>query len=189
MTSLPAAEVRGLEMRTGDLVIIGRNDNQLGLFNGTRAIVTATNSEGGSLTLHTDDDRVVSVTTAWAARHDLNHAYAMTLHKAQGLTVDHALLYGSDALTREAGYVGLSRGRRQNHTYLSPTTRMSGRTGECDFNRPDPLADEQQPIAVLTQRLRASRSHQLASNQQPGGWARTGPYDERSPTRVEGRSL
>jgi conjugative relaxase-like TrwC/TraI family protein len=129
-----------LEMRTGDLVIIGRNDNRLGLYNGTRAVVTAINVETGSLTLRTDDERHVTLTSGWAARHDLSHAYAMTLHKAQGLTVDRALLYGSEALTREAGYVGLSRGRRENHIYVSAATRMPGRTGECDFDQPDPLA-------------------------------------------------
>jgi ATP-dependent exoDNAse (exonuclease V) alpha subunit len=175
-------------MRTGDLVIVGRNDNRLGLYNGTRAIVTAINVETDSLTLHTDDDRQVSIPATWAVRHDLSHAYAMTLHKAQGLTVDHALLYGSQALTREAGYVGLSRGRRENHIYLSTTGRKSGRTGECDFDQPDPLADEQQPITELARRLHIRRSHQLASHQQPGGWARPGPYDERPRTQVEGRS-
>jgi ATP-dependent exoDNAse (exonuclease V) alpha subunit len=69
-----------LKMRAGDLVIIGRNDNRMGLYNGTRAVVTGINSEAASLTLHTDDDRDVTVT--WAVRHDLSHAYAMTLHKA-----------------------------------------------------------------------------------------------------------
>jgi hypothetical protein len=44
-------------------------------------------------------------------------------------------------MTREAGYFGLSRGRRKNHIYLSHTTRMTGRTGECDFDQPDPLAE------------------------------------------------
>ena len=177
-----------LEMRTGDLVIIGRNDNRLGLYNGTRAVVTAINVEADSLTLRTDDDRDVTVTATWAARHDLSHAYAMTLHKAQGLTVDHALLYGSEALTREAGYVGLSRGRRENHIYLSATTRMPGRTGECDFDQPDPLADEQQPIAALARRLHTSRSHQLASHQHPDAWRSPRPLDEYTRTRSEGLS-
>jgi ATP-dependent exoDNAse (exonuclease V) alpha subunit len=176
-------------MRAGDLVIVGRNDNRLGLYNGTRGIVTAVNVETDSLTLHTDDDdRDITVNAAWAARHDLTHAYAMTLHKAQGLTADHALLYGSEALTQEAGYVGLSRGRHENHIYLSATTRMSGPTGECDFDQPNPLAGDQQPIATLARRLQASRTHQLASYQQPGGWARTPPYDERSRTQEEGLS-
>ena len=65
---------------------------------------------------------------------------------------------------------------------------MPGRTGECDFDQPGPLADQQQPIAALARRLHTSRTHQLASNQQPGGWARPGPYEERSRTQVEGLS-
>ena len=43
----------------------------------------------------------------------------MTCHKAQGATVDVALLYGAGALTREAGYVALSRGRAANHLYVA----------------------------------------------------------------------
>jgi ATP-dependent exoDNAse (exonuclease V) alpha subunit len=88
----------------------------------------------------------------------------MTVHKAQGLTVDHALLYGSQALTREAGYDGLSRGRRENHIYAT-TTELSARTGECDFAQRDPLNRSEEPIADLTRRLHTSRAHQLASNQ------------------------
>jgi hypothetical protein len=45
-----------LEMRTGDLVLVGRNDNRLGLCNGTRALVTAVDVAADSLTLRTDDD-------------------------------------------------------------------------------------------------------------------------------------
>ena len=176
-----------LDLRTGDLVIVGRNDNRLGLYNGTRGVVTAINSEADSLTLHTDDDRDVTVTAVWAASHDLRHAYAMTLHKAQGLTVDQALLYGGAALTREAGYVGLSRGRRENHVYAT-TREMSARNGECDFAKRDPLADEQQPVTDLARRLHNSRAHRLASQHQPDSWRSPRPHDEYSRTRSEGLS-
>jgi ATP-dependent exoDNAse (exonuclease V) alpha subunit len=176
-----------LEMRTGDLVIVGRNDNRLGLYNGTRAVVMAVDAEAHSLTLHTDDDRDVTVTANWAAGHDLRHAYAMTLHKAQGLTVDHALLYGTQALTREAGYVGLSRGRRENHVYAT-TREMSAQHGECDFTKHDPVADQQVPIADLTRRLHTTRSHQLASHHLTGGWRATRTQDDNTRSRLEGRS-
>jgi ATP-dependent exoDNAse (exonuclease V) alpha subunit len=183
-TSCNASDDDPLDLRTGDLVVVGRNDNRLGLYNGTRGIVTAVDVAADSLTLRTDDDRDVTLAATWAARHALSHAYAMTLHKAQGLTVDHALLYGSQALTREAGYVGLSRGRRENHIYAT-TAEMSGRNGECDFasNRP---ADEQQPIADLTRRLHNSRTHELASSQ-IGGW-RSPSHDDYARDRTEGLS-
>ena len=69
------------------------------------------------MSMHTDDQRQVTVPAAWAGTH-LDHGYAMTCHKAQGATVDIALLYGTGALTREAGYVALSRGRTANHLYV-----------------------------------------------------------------------
>ncbi len=51
----------------------------------------------------------------------------MTCHKAQGATVDIALLYGAGALSREAGYVALSRGRTSNHLYV-PNDHDNDRT-------------------------------------------------------------
>ena len=65
---------------------------------------------------------------------------------------------------------------------------MSGRTGECDFDQPDPLADEQQPIAALARRLHTSRTHQLASHQQAGGWARRDRTTNHPAPELEGRS-
>lgn len=47
---------------------------------------------------------------AWLAGGALAHGYATTIHKAQGLTVDTTLIYGLGPLTREHGYVALSRG-------------------------------------------------------------------------------
>lgn len=178
-----------LDLRTGDLVIVGRNDYRLGLFNGTRAVVTAVDVRASSLTLHTEDDRRVTLTAAWAARHDLRHAYAMTIHKAQGLTVDHALLYGAQGLTREAGYVGLSRGRRENHIYTT-TDQLSARTDECDFTRADPLVGEEQLTVALARRLSSSRAHRLASHDrpQPGAWRSARPFDESTQSRAEGLS-
>jgi len=48
----------------------------------------------------------------------LDHAYAMTIHKAQGMTRDVALTLADDTFYREAAYTALSRGRRENRLYL-----------------------------------------------------------------------
>jgi hypothetical protein len=119
-------------LRTGDLVIIGRNDNGLGLYNGTRAVITAIDVAADSLTLRTDDDRHVTITATWAARHGLSHACAMTLHKAQGLTVDHACSTAAMTVSR-------SRPRRTRTCSLEPiapatasiTVATSPRGGDC----------------------------------------------------------
>lgn len=43
----------------------------------------------------------------------------MTIHKAQGLTCDQALVYATDDLYQELGYVAMSRGRDTNRLYLA----------------------------------------------------------------------
>lgn len=49
--------------------------------------------------------------------------YASTIHRAQGMTVDTAHLLLDETTTREAAYVGLTRGRHTNHVYV-PTSQL-----------------------------------------------------------------
>ncbi len=59
-----------------------------------------------------------------------DHGSAMTLHKAQGLTVRSALVVGSNSLSAEAGYVGLTRGTCANHLFLS-SRDLHDLTSDC----------------------------------------------------------
>jgi conjugative relaxase-like TrwC/TraI family protein len=152
----------------GDQVIVTRNDHQLGLLNGTRGVLI--DVDNNALTLMPDHSNdTVSVTPAWAADH-LDHGYAMTVHKAQGLTTKVALLYGSAALCQQAGYVGMSRGTDANHLFASATALTPEAAGvEVDvpsfelMTGPDP--DE--VLDRLRERLAVSTRHTLASDQQP----------------------
>lgn len=65
----------------GDRVIWIVNDYDLDLFNGTQAIVYRIN-DNGSLELFTEDGREVTIPPG--KRKNLEVAYAMTIHKAQG---------------------------------------------------------------------------------------------------------
>lgn len=112
--------------------------------------------------------------TGWAAER-LAHAYAMTVHKAQGLTVDACLLYGTAALSQQAGYVALSRGRAANHLYtsLDLTTGLNRETGRgagwSPGYQPVPIA-ELRPLEIvgaLARQLAADPGHRLASSQRP----------------------
>jgi hypothetical protein len=128
----------------GDLVMVTKNDHSRDVLNGTRATVTAHHpvaagprhdrGRAGELLLQTADGRQVRVPTGWLLDGRLEHAYAMTCHKAQGLTAEHTLVYGTAALTRQSGYVALSRGRSSNHLY----TALDAATATADLDHPRP---------------------------------------------------
>ncbi|MDX6219768.1 MAG: hypothetical protein QOJ48_1449 [Frankiales bacterium] len=106
-----------ISYRTGDQVLVTRNDHRRGLLNGTTATITHVDKH--RLTLTTSSGRIVDVDRTWLEEGRLDHGYAMTVHKAQGRTVHTALLVGDGSLSSQAGYVGLSRGTHANHLYLT----------------------------------------------------------------------
>ena len=150
----PQGEER--EYRAGDQVLITRNDHQRGVLNGTTGTVTDIGDRGMRLTL--TDGRTVDLDHAWLRHGHLDHAYALTVHKAQGRTVTHALLLSSESATRELGYVGMSRGTSSNQLYLEHTDR-SGDQGTCATRPP---WTPPQP-AEKARRLSRSGRQQLAS--------------------------
>ncbi len=103
----------------GDQVVCLHNDRRLGVINGTLATVVEVAVDNRSLTIQTNDGARRELPGWYLEEGYLDHSYALTIHKAQGMTVDRAFLLGSDRLYREAGYVGLSRGRLSNHLYVA----------------------------------------------------------------------
>jgi ATP-dependent exoDNAse (exonuclease V) alpha subunit len=141
------------EYRAGERVLVTANDHRLGLLNGTGAVITAVDAHSSLVSMQTDDERHVTVPVPWAGTH-LDHGYAVTCHKAQGATVDVALLYGTGALTREVGYVALSRGRVANHLYVSD-----------DHDDRAAVVDDERHLDRLAARLAVSQHQTLAIRQ------------------------
>lgn len=139
--------VDGNHASVGDEVITRLNDRRLRtgsgswVKNGDRWRVTAV-GEDGSVTLRRsagadgplDGGRhrarphpagagaTVVLTADYVARH-LDLGYAITVHRSQGGTVDVAhVLVASSAMTREALYVALTRGRQANHAWVATDT-------------------------------------------------------------------
>lgn len=98
----------------GDEVLVRRNRYDLGVLNGD--LGTITRAGDGCLHVRTASGRDLELPLDYVADH-LQHAYARTVHKSQGLTCDVALLLGDDTFYAELGYTGLTRGRRENHLY------------------------------------------------------------------------
>ena len=104
----------------GDRVYFLRNERGLGVKNGTLGTVleiggsaSGPNSPGRGewLTVRLDDGRQVSFDLKDYAHVD--HGYAATVHKSQGVTVDRTHVLASPLMDRHAAYVGLTRHREQ----------------------------------------------------------------------------
>lgn len=101
-----------------DQVLALRNDYQLGLLNGTRALVERIDTSRREMILTTTDRTRLVVPFAYAEAGHLAHGYATTIHKAQGATVDRCYILADDTLTREHAYTALSRGRYGNELFI-----------------------------------------------------------------------
>ena len=70
----------------------------------------------GSLAVRLDDGRTTELPRALTSSNRLAHAYAITVHRSQGATVDTAH-YLEDGGGRELAYVALSRARLRGTVY------------------------------------------------------------------------
>jgi Ti-type conjugative transfer relaxase TraA len=95
------------EFATGDRIMFLRNEHSLGVKNGSLARVEAITAARISVLL--DDGRQVGFDVKDYSHVD--HGYAATVHKAQGVTVDRAHVLATPGLDRHAAYVALSRHR------------------------------------------------------------------------------
>ena len=69
----------------------------------------------------------VMLERSYVERGWVDHAYALTIHKAQGITCDHVLIVGPAGLCREGIYVALSRARLSAWIYAT-----TAQVGELD---------------------------------------------------------
>lgn len=94
----------------GDRIIWTKNDYELGLLNGTQALVRQI-KKGGAMEITTDDGREVTVEAAKKIHVEV--AYAMTIHKSQGSEWPMVVLCASSAHwvmhDRNLLYTGASR--------------------------------------------------------------------------------
>ena len=104
---------------TGDEVVTTRNDRRFvtssgaWVRNGDRWQVLGRRPDGSLLAGSLDARGKVRLPSEYV-RENVALAYAVTVHKAQGITTDQAVLVVDKATTAEHLYVGLTRGRAHN---------------------------------------------------------------------------
>ena len=97
-----------LALGPGDRVMLTRPHRALDLPRSAFGTVVATRADGIDLLV---DGSPGAVTLDLATFRDLDYGYAATIHKSQGVTVDHTLVLGHGRMNRHAIYVALTRHR------------------------------------------------------------------------------
>src|SRR5205085_2373922 len=113
--------------------------------NGDRWHVEHRREDGALVVAHLDGHGRVVLPAGYAAEH-VALAYAVTVHKAEGVTVDRAVLLADGATSGEHLYVGMTRGRHDNRVCVVTDCASTGHG-----HRPPPT-----PVEVLTEVMHRS---------------------------------
>ncbi|KQM21509.1 conjugal transfer protein TraA [Sphingomonas sp. Leaf24] len=101
------AERGDRQFASGDRIMFLRNERSMGVKNGTLGTVEQVSADRMGVRL--DDGRQVGFDVKDYAAVD--HGYAATIHKSQGVTVDRTHVLATPGMDRHAAYVALSRHR------------------------------------------------------------------------------
>jgi Ti-type conjugative transfer relaxase TraA len=131
---------------SGDRIMFLRNERELGVKNGTLGTVEEVTPQ--RMSVRVDDGRSLAFDLKDYAHVD--HGYAATIHKAQGMTVDRAHVLATPGMDSHGAYVALSRHREgvalhygqddfADHARLVRTlSRERGKDMASDYQRADP---------------------------------------------------
>ena len=139
-TEGPAAQVaRDQTVRVGDIIVSRDNDPTITVHrgphhaegqavdqvrNGNRWRVAGVDETTNRVAAERLTDKARVLFDGDYLRQHVHLGYAVTVHAAQGVTVDTAHTVLGETASRTQAYVGLSRGRQTNHAYLY--TRFGG---------------------------------------------------------------
>ena len=119
-----------LELKEGAAVMFTKNSPQGRFVNGTLGVVSGWGADGMPIVKTKDNLRITAEPMEWQLEEQgkvrasisqlpLRLAYAMTVHKSQGMSMDAAIMDLSKAFEYGQGYVALSRVRRLSGVYLT----------------------------------------------------------------------
>jgi hypothetical protein len=118
----------GTEFQAGDRIVV--RDNWYAhsdLRNGQTGTITTIHPETGGVTFRRDVDGAVVDLPASYVDASVDHAYAQTIHTAQGQTFEATHLYVDTGVSSEHGYTGLSRAQGETHLWVNTGRTVNGR--------------------------------------------------------------
>ncbi|CDK01600.1 TrwC relaxase [Microbacterium sp. C448] len=148
-TLTPGPEVEladGTMAGAGDTIITRRNDRRLRngkdwVRNGDTWAIKDVRDDG-SVTIRRTGRRfgaAIVLPAAYVAEH-VDLGYAVTAHRAQGITTDTAHVLVERTTTRENFYVSMTRGKRSNHAYVVLDRADEGHAAPHPGDNPDATA-------------------------------------------------
>ena len=150
----------GAEYAEGDRIVCLRNSEALGVKNGTRGTVERIDPKNGAILVASDRGDRVELPATYLRGRNVRHAYAITGHAGQGVTVERAFVLGiGGTRLQEWGYVALSRARHETRLYVTAVPRER----ESHFHE----LDDRDSVTLLAQALEESAVERLAVDQRP----------------------
>lgn len=104
-----------------DRIVFTRNDKDIGVKNGM--LGTVTTAGNGEVAVALDGDIKRQVCFDPRQFQNFDHAYAVTIHKSQGATVDQAYVLASRSMDQHLAYVSMTRHRDQMRLFLNANDR------------------------------------------------------------------
>ncbi|MDO5073170.1 MAG: AAA family ATPase, partial [Neisseria animaloris] len=142
-------QTRTIRLAENEQVVFKRNDHGLGVVNGETGTVTGIRHYDGEaeyLTVRLTGGRTIEV--ALAEYNALNHAYAMTIHQSQGLTVENSYVLAGSSMNANLAYVAMTRHKQDMHIYYAEETFSGGEDGNSKWQLKKSLSRAEEKLFV-----------------------------------------
>jgi Ti-type conjugative transfer relaxase TraA len=184
---------------SGDRVMFLQNERGLGVKNGTLGTIEQVSAQ--SMSVRTDDGRNVAFDLKDYSK--IDHGYAATIHKAQGMTVDRTHVLATPGMDAHGSYVALSRHRdgvdlhygRDDFASRDRLTRTLSRDRSkdmaSDYERADPAQNYaerrgitfRERVAEILRKVVPEKVRGVFDGLRPSAEAVPGPDGVRRPER------
>ena len=155
----------------GDQIITRAINRQLRVVGGTRKGATVANGDlwkvqkihpDGSITATHTNHRGRITLPADYVKHSVELGYAVTVHRAQGVTVDYARALHGIGVNRRLLYVETTRGATANHLYVPTDQQVVIDTEGAHL---DPTGRAPEPVELLRAALDNDSGHRAATTE------------------------